>query len=39
VCRVYAESRDAARANEMCERAVTLVATLVHELAATAGPR
>ncbi|HEV8050580.1 MAG TPA: phosphoglucosamine mutase [Thermoplasmata archaeon] len=39
VCRVYAESRDAGRAKEMCERAVTLVATLVHELAATAGPR
>ncbi|HXQ94746.1 MAG TPA: phosphoglucosamine mutase [Thermoplasmata archaeon] len=39
VCRVYAESRDAARANAMCERAVALVGSLVTELSSPTGPR
>jgi phosphomannomutase/phosphoglucomutase len=37
ICRVYAESRDAARAKEMCERAVGLVGAFVTEF--SAGPR
>jgi phosphomannomutase / phosphoglucomutase len=34
ICRVYAESRDAAKAKSMCERAVTLVGSYVQEAAA-----
>jgi phosphomannomutase/phosphoglucomutase len=33
ICRVYAESRDPAKAKAMCERAVALVASLVQEAA------
>ncbi|MCI4356012.1 MAG: phosphoglucosamine mutase [Thermoplasmata archaeon] len=35
ICRVYAESQDAAAARAMCERAIALVTSLVHEIAPT----